>query len=107
MATHSSILAWRIPWTEEPGGLQSMGHKEMDMAETRVHMSLLPHQCLQSKDNTKNKHQVTLTSRDHLINIIPLQLGKHSKNIQKSGFRIPWDSMLFYTIRHNSKDCTL
>ena len=25
MATHPSILAWRIPWTEEPGGLQSMG----------------------------------------------------------------------------------
>ena len=25
MPTHSSILAWRIPWTEEPGGLQSMG----------------------------------------------------------------------------------
>ena len=28
MATHSSILAWRIPWTEEPGGLQSMGSQE-------------------------------------------------------------------------------
>ena len=27
MATHSSILAWRIPWTEEPGRLQSMGRK--------------------------------------------------------------------------------
>ena len=27
MATHSSILGWRIPWTEEPGGLQSMGLK--------------------------------------------------------------------------------
>ena len=25
MATHSSVLAWRIPWTEEPGGVQSMG----------------------------------------------------------------------------------
>ena len=25
MATHSSILAWRLPWTDEPGGLQSMG----------------------------------------------------------------------------------
>ena len=25
MATHSSILAWEIPWTEEPGGLQSLG----------------------------------------------------------------------------------
>ena len=33
MATHSSILAWEIPWTEEPGGLQSMGHKELDMIE--------------------------------------------------------------------------
>ena len=33
MATHSSVLAWKIPWTEEPGGLQSMGHKESDTAE--------------------------------------------------------------------------
>ena len=31
MATHSSILAWRIPGTEEPGRLQSIGHKELDM----------------------------------------------------------------------------
>ena len=30
MATHSSILAWRLPWTEEPGGLQSMGLQELD-----------------------------------------------------------------------------
>ena len=30
MATHSSILAWRIPWTEEPGGLCPWGHKESD-----------------------------------------------------------------------------
>ena len=28
MATHSSIVTWRISWTEEPGGLQSWGHKE-------------------------------------------------------------------------------
>ena len=27
--THSSVLAWRIPWTEEPGGLQSMGPKKV------------------------------------------------------------------------------
>ena len=33
MATHSSILAWRIPWIEEPDGLQSMGYKELDMTE--------------------------------------------------------------------------
>ena len=30
MATHSSILAWRILWTEEPDGLQSMGSEELD-----------------------------------------------------------------------------
>ena len=33
MVTHSSILALKIPWTEEPGGLQSMDHKESDMTE--------------------------------------------------------------------------
>ena len=36
MATHSSTLAWRIPWTEEPGGLQSTGGKESDTTE-RLH----------------------------------------------------------------------
>ena len=33
MATYSSILAWKIPWTEEPGRLQSMGLKQLDMTE--------------------------------------------------------------------------
>ena len=36
MATHSSILAWRIPWTEEPGGLHSpWSHKESDTTEVQ------------------------------------------------------------------------
>ena len=39
MATYSSILAWRIPWTEEPGGLQSVG-SETDTTEQRT-LSLL------------------------------------------------------------------
>ena len=33
MATYFSILAWIIPWTEEPGGLQSMGREESNMTE--------------------------------------------------------------------------
>ena len=33
IATHSSILAWEIPWTEEPGVLQSTGRKELDTTE--------------------------------------------------------------------------
>ena len=38
MATYSRILAWEIPWTEEPGGLQSMGCKESDSTDhTHTH----------------------------------------------------------------------
>ena len=44
MATHASFLAWKIPWTEEPGGLQSVGqglegkgHNESNMTEKLVH----------------------------------------------------------------------
>ena len=37
MATLSSTLAWRIPWAEEPGGLQSMGSQESDMTERLTH----------------------------------------------------------------------
>ena len=33
MATHYRIPAWRIPWTEEPGGLSPLGHTEVDMTE--------------------------------------------------------------------------
>ena len=40
MATHSSILAWRIPWTEELGGLQSTGRKESDTTEQLHFLSL-------------------------------------------------------------------
>ena len=40
MATHFSMLAWRIPWTEEPGGLQSTGSQESDSAE-RLHVRFL------------------------------------------------------------------
>lgn len=37
MATHSSILPWRIPWTERPGRLHSVGPQESDMTETTEH----------------------------------------------------------------------
>ena len=39
MATHSSTLAWRTPWTEELGGLKSTGRKESDVTE-RLHFHL-------------------------------------------------------------------
>ena len=43
MATHSSILAWRILQTEEPGGLQSMGSQELDMMVTILPPYLIDH----------------------------------------------------------------
>ena len=42
MATHASILAWKIPWTEEPGRLQSMGSKQLDTTE-RLHFYFPDH----------------------------------------------------------------
>ena len=37
MAIHCNILAWRIPWTEEPGRLQSMGHKSQTQLSTHTY----------------------------------------------------------------------
>ena len=45
MVPHASILAWEVPWTEDPGGLQSMGHKESDTTErlgTGTHSQISP-----------------------------------------------------------------
>ena len=52
MATHSSILAWKAPWTEEPGGLQSMGSQ----SQTRVNdYTTFLYQIYDSSDNTEVK----------------------------------------------------
>ena len=37
MATHSSTLIWRVPWTEGPGDYSPCGHKELDMTEVTYH----------------------------------------------------------------------
>ena len=44
MATHFSILDWRIPWTEEPGGLQAMGSQELDTTERLTHTHTCVHE---------------------------------------------------------------
>ena len=49
-ATHSSILAWRIPWMEECGGLQSTGRKESDMTE-RLHFPIILMQRITSQQD--------------------------------------------------------
>ena len=46
MAAHPGILAWKIQWTEEPGGLQSMGLKELDTTEATQHAQYLVQEAL-------------------------------------------------------------
>ena len=52
MATYSSILAWRIPWTEELGGLQFTGRKKSDTTE-RLHFHLYINYLFGNKKNKK------------------------------------------------------
>ena len=52
MATHSSILAWEIPWTEEPGGLQSMGSQRVG------HNLAIEQQATIRKEPPKNPTQI-------------------------------------------------
>ena len=57
MAAHSSTLAWRIPWTEEPGTLQSMGHNESDTIERLTFsLSLFIHSSLNFFDHLYNHY---------------------------------------------------
>ena len=55
MATHSRILAWRIQWREEPGGLQSMGSQESDTTKQLTHTQHVEY--LQMPDFTCDPHQ--------------------------------------------------
>ena len=51
MATHSTTLAWRIPWTEEPGGLQSMGSQESDTTATKSSPPFVSKKYIQMNEN--------------------------------------------------------
>ena len=73
MATHSSILAWRIPWTEETGRLQFIGHKELDTTEhTHTHtlsFCIPKPSCL---PRFKNLYFFFLDKLFHVPNIFPI-----------------------------------
>ena len=74
MAAHSSVLAWRIPWTEEPHGLQSRGPKESDETEhTHAHTRLpIRHMkgkegCWKQTSNEKSPSQVSGCVNDKVV----------------------------------------
>ena len=68
MATHSSILAWEISWIEEPGGLQSGGHKESDTTEqlknnTSCHVGNAQHTAVHSRGCVSLGNAIDLNSQ--------------------------------------------
>ena len=80
MATHCSILVWRILWTEEPGGLQSMGCKESDTAEQLTFNTLTNKQNLRLPNNALLEYNPPVVMYDHNNGVcIGKQSIHHSK----------------------------
>ena len=59
MATHSSILGWRIPWTEEPGGLQSMGLQRVRHKNTMGCKKYRAKRKLMKTNNYKKRRKIS------------------------------------------------
>ena len=116
MATHSSLLAWRIPWTEKPGGLQSMGSQRVrhNWASNTLTLFWKPEEVRKWTGRTTADPLMsaerdlcqTLTSR--IINFKPLNLGFkqhrfyfYSKN--RKLIEHLWPSSLFFFFRTQEK----
>ena len=74
MATHSSFLTWKIPWTEEPGRLQSMGSQGVrhDRAHGTIYIQIYRHNCTSFflasfKNMTFRKFKITLENKSSCI----------------------------------------
>ena len=63
MATYSSILAWRIPWTEEPGGLQSMGSQRVRHDRATNTTTVVSSESLMPKAYNQNLLYIRLCSK--------------------------------------------
>ena len=70
MATHSSVLAWIIPWTEEPGGLHPWAQKESDRAEQLTDYFHFPPPLL---DNPAFKKSVYIGLKQHICSQVNLR----------------------------------
>ena len=90
MATHSNILAWRTPWTEEPGGLQSMGLQESDTTEWLTHTPLTMLTGLPGGSDSKE----SACNAGNLGSILGLQRSPGERN----------GNQLWYSYLENSMD---
>ena len=87
MATHSSILAWRIPWTEEPGRLQSTGSQRIEHEwVTNTFTFTLPKE-LSSSEYIKKMSCTNFSINSVLIVILEKAVAPHSSTL---AWKIPW-----------------
>ena len=97
-ATHSSILAWRIPWAEEPGGLQSIGHKESDATQVSTHtlhyVSIVEALCISSY--LFSKELTALCSR---LSFQACLYGHLPYKTETASPPNKWEGWLFLTIK--------
>ena len=90
MAAHSSMLAWKIPWTDEPGKLQSMGSQRLghDWAtNTFVFSFLLGRKAMTNLDSILKSRDITLSRKVHIVKTIVFPLvmyGCESCTIKKA-----------------------
>ena len=75
MATHSNILAWRIPWTEEPGWLQCVGCKELYTTERLSTHIEIKQQSLIARDLEDGEGECWLTDTGFLLGVIKTGSG--------------------------------
>ena len=109
MATHSSILAWRIPWTEEPGGPQSIGsqrvrHDWSHLACTRTHSRLWHNSKFHKHTERWSRHNILGNFSLQWENL-RVQLQWIQPNLQQSVkspvvvlFSMYWTSLLFHEV---------
>ena len=88
MATHSGILAWRIPWTEEPGGLQSMGSQRVRHSmrgltfRSLIHLKFIFVYGVRKCSNFILLHVAVQFSRHHLLKRLLLLLLSSLSHVQ-------------------------
>ena len=90
MATHSSILVWKIPWTEEPGGLQSMGSQRVRHTWVCIHTQSIYIDSLYENISPVLSH--------FLIQMRKLKTSKILKHLALSLWILPSKSLLCYVL---------
>ena len=111
MATHSSILAWRIPWTEEPGGLQSTGLQRVGQTERLTHSPYVLIFCIQRET------KLCTSPPDFTLRTFPSrQWGRtpqleshrdsHTSDTEARGYKAPTSSLEYESLLLENFSCS-